>query len=134
MIQLNKKLVILYSAIILVAGWGGWWLLHDILHLTNIGLYPAIPAFFFVLGISTITILTHINRSNGRKVVNVYMILKLVKFILAAAAVLVLFLIAGENKKVLLLTFAGYYFLYIICEVYFYSQVEKTDKALQKNE
>lgn len=134
MIQLNKKLVILYSAIILVAGWGGWWLLHDILHLTNIGLYPAIPAFFFVLGISTITILTHINRSNGRKVVNVYMILKLVKFILAAAAVMVLFLIAGENKKPLLMTFAVYYFIYIICEVYFYSQVEKTDKALQKNE
>lgn len=134
MVQLNKKLMILYTAIILVAGWGGWWLLNDVMNVTNIGLYPAIPAFFFVLGISTISILTHINRNNGRKVVNVYMILKLVKFILAAAGVMVLFLVAGDNKKILLLTFAVYYFIYIICEVYFYSQTEKTDKALQKNE
>jgi glucan phosphoethanolaminetransferase (alkaline phosphatase superfamily) len=134
MVQLNKKLIILFTAIILIAGWSGWWLLHDVMLLTNIGLYPAIPAFFFVLGISTITILTHINRNNGRKVVNVYMILKLIKFILAAIAVLVLFLVVGENKKTLLLTFAAYYFIYIICEVYIYSQVEKTDKALRKNE
>ena len=132
MVQLNKKLIIFYTAIILAAGWGGWWLLHDVMLLTNIGLYPAIPAFFFVLGISTITVLTHINRNNGRKVVNVYMILKLVKFILSAIAVVVMFLTAGENKKPLLMTFAVYYFIYIICEVYIYSQVEKTDKVLQK--
>lgn len=134
MVQLNKKLIILFTAIILVAGWGGWWLLHDVMLLTDIGLYPAIPAFFLVLGISTITILTHINRDNGRKVINIYLILKFVKLILAAAIVVMLFLVAGENNKTLLLTFAIYYFVYIILEVYFYSQVEKTDKDLRRNE
>jgi Ca2+/Na+ antiporter len=134
MVQLNKKLIIMYTAIILIAGWGGWWLLHDVMLLTDIGIYPAIPAFFFVLGITTITILTHINRKNGRKVVNVYMIMKLVKFILAAATAVLLFIVAGENNKILLLTFAVYYFIYIFCEVYIYTQIEKTDKVLQKNE
>ncbi|MEA4936950.1 MAG: hypothetical protein VB102_09945 [Paludibacter sp.] len=132
MVQLNKKLIVIYTIIVLIAGWGGWWLLNDIIHLTNMELYPAIPVFFYLMGISTIMILTHINRENNRKVVNVYMILKLVKFLLAAIAVLVLFLVAEENKKALLLTFASYYFLYIICEVYIFSQVEKTDKALQR--
>ncbi|MDO9154095.1 MAG: hypothetical protein Q7U47_10390 [Paludibacter sp.] len=132
--RLNNKLILIFTAIILVSGWGGWWLLNDILHLPHIELYPVIPAFYFVLGTSMINVLTRIKRNDERKVVNIYMILKLSKFILSAIAVMILFFYAKDNSKVLLIIFACFYLIYIFCEVFFYSQVEKTEKAKKKNE
>ena len=129
MLKLNNKLIIIYTAIIIIAGWSGWLLINNVFRLDNIELYPVIPAFYFVLGTSLINVLTRINRSDERKVVNIYMILKLAKFILSAVVVLILFIYAKENSKALLLAFAIFYLIYIFCEVYIYSQVEKTDKA-----
>lgn len=134
MLKLNNKLVLIYTTIIIIAGWSGWFLLNNVFHQKNIELYPVIPAFYFVLGTSLINVLTRINRNDGKKVVNIYMILKLTKFILSAIVVLILFVYAKENSKGLLLAFAIFYLIYIFCEVYIYSQVEKTDKAQKRND
>jgi len=134
MLKLNNKLVLIYTTIIIIAGWSGWFLLNNVFHQKNIELYPFIPAFYFVLGTSLINVLTRINRNDGKKVVNIYMILKLTKFILSAIVVLILFVYAKENSKGLLLAFAIFYLIYIFCEVYIYSQVEKTDKAQKRHD
>lgn len=131
--QLNKKLFILYTIIILVAGWGGWGILHALPRQNNLSLYPVIPVFFYLLGIATIYTFTHINRDNPRKVTNIYMVFKLMKFILSAIFVVIILSVAKESPKVLLLTFAAYYFIYILCEVLIYSKIEKKDKAEKKH-
>lgn len=134
MAALNNKLVLIFTTLMIITGWGGWWLLNNVFQLKNIELYPVIPAFFFVMGTSVINVITHINRSDGRKVLNFYMVLKLMKFVLSAVLVAILYIYARENSKILLLTFACFYLIYIFCEVYFYSQVEKADKAKKKHE
>lgn len=134
MLKLNNKLVLIFSAIIIIAGWLGWWILYNVLHASNLYLYPLIPAFFFVLGTSVINVVTRIDRSDNRRVINIYMILKLAKFILSAVVVLIIFFYSQDESKVLLLTFAGFYMIYIVCEVYIFSQVEKVDKAESKHD
>ena len=131
--QLNKKLFILYTIIILIAGWGGWGILQALPEQNNLSLYPVIPVFFYILGVATIYTLTHINRDNPSKVTNIYLVFKLMKFILSAIFVVIIFTVANESRKVLLLTFAGYYFIYILCEVLIYSQIEKKDKAEKRH-
>lgn len=131
--QLNKKLLILYTIILLAAGWSGWGILQVLPEQNNLSLYPVIPVFFWILGVVTIYTLTHINRDNPRKVTNIYMIFKLMKFILSAIFVVIILSVANESPKVLLLTFAAYYFIYILCEVLIYSKIEKADKAEKRH-
>lgn len=130
--KLNNKLVLIFTFIIFAAGWSGWFLLKHVFHVGNIQIYPLIPAFFFVLGTSVINIVTHINRDNEQRVTNFYLMLKLGKFILSAIFVLIIYFLVTENLKIILLTFACFYLIYIFCEVFIYSQVEKAEKAQKK--
>lgn len=131
--QLSKKLIILFTIAMLVAGWGGWGILNVLDLEAGMALYPLFPVFFFVFGLVSIYTLTHMNRDNERKVTNIYLIFKLLKFVLSAIIVLLIFSGSGENRNTLLLTFAAYYFIYILCEVFIYSRIEKEDKARKRN-
>jgi len=129
----NNKLVIIFSLIMIVIGWGGWWLLSSVLKLENIDFYPIVPSFFFVTGISVINILTSLNRENARKVVNIYMIIKVSKFVLSAIMLIILYALLQDKAKELILTFGAYYFIYMFLEMYFFAQTEKSDKQNRKN-
>lgn len=132
--QLSNKLILLYTIMMLVAGWSGWGILHLLDLKTGMELYPLIPVIFFVFGVVSIYTLTHINRNNERRVTNIYLIFKLSKFILSAIVVVTIFSGGGENRNTLLLTFAAFYFIYIFCEVFIYTSIEKADKARKLNE
>lgn len=130
----NNKLLLIFTLAMIVSGWAGWWLLHSVLKLQNIELYPLIPAFFLVTGLSVINILTTINRDNARRVVNIYMAIKLSKFVLSAIMIFVLYTLLKDKAKELIFTFGGFYLIYMFLELYFFNQTEKTVKQSHENE
>ncbi len=129
----KNKLLLIFSSFLLIAGWFGYWLLDSVLKLEHTELYPLIPAYFLVTGLSVINILTSINRENERRVVNIFLAIKISKFILSALMILMLYVLLKDNAKVLIFTFGAFYFLYMIMELYFFAQIEKTDKLNRKN-
>lgn len=133
MYKTKNKLLLIFTLVILITGWGGWWFLYSFLKLENIALYPLIPSFFLVNGLSVINVLTNINRDNPQRVVNIYMIIKLSKFFLSAVMIIILYVLLKENAKELIFTFGAFYFLYMLMELYFFSQTEKTDKQNREN-
>lgn len=133
MYKTKNKLLLIFTLVILITGWGGWWFLYSFLKLENIALYPFIPSFFLVNGLSVINVLTNINRDNPQRVVNIYMIIKLSKFFLSAMMIIILYVLLKEKAKELIFTFGAFYFLYMLMELYFFSQTEKTDKQNREN-
>lgn len=133
MYKTKNKLLLIFTLVILITGWGGWWFLYSFLKLENIALYPLIPSFFLVNGLSVINVLTNINRDNPQRVVNIYMIIKLSKFFLSAVMIITLYVLLKEKAKELIFTFGAFYFLYMLMELYFFSQTEKTDKQNREN-
>ncbi len=133
MYKTKNKLLLIFTLVILITGWGGWWFLYSFLKLENIALYPLIPSFFLVNGLSVINVLTNINRDNPQRVVNIYMIIKLSKFFLSALMIIILYVLLKEKARELIFTFGAFYFLYMLMELYFFSQTEKTVKQNREN-
>lgn len=112
----------------LVLGWSGWIILKQASPEIYLGWYPYIPALFFGMGLFLIVVLEKINKDNPRKLVNVYMLLKLSKIVIALTIVLVYYFVIKENIRLFLLVFGVYYAVYLLIEYYIFYITEKKIK------
>lgn len=126
--KVSNKLVSIYALIMLVAGWGGSAVLKNIFPNLEFSWYPYIPAMFFVMGIVTIFILAKNYKLEGKKLVNLYMVLKLVKLIFAMGYVLGFYFIVRADLRTFGFVFGIFYAIYIACEFYIFYSIEKQIK------
>lgn len=118
----------LFSLVMLASGWGGWAILKNIFPDMQFSWYPYIPAVFFVMGISLILILAKNYKLEAKKLVNLYMIIKLVKLVFAMGYVLGFFFIVKADLRTFGFVFAAFYAIYIACEFYIFYSIEKQIK------
>ena len=126
--KLSNQLMSLFALSMLIVGWGGWGILKNLYPTETFTWYPYIPGVFFLMGISLIIILTRNYKKEAKKLVNLYMILKLVKLVIAMAYILGFYFIVRDNLRVFGLVFAAYYVIYIGCEFYIFYSIEKQIK------
>jgi hypothetical protein len=124
----TKSIQALFSLIILVIGWGGWFILKWVNPVMNINWYPYLPATFWIMGMLLTIILEKVNKDNARKLVNIYMLLKLSKLVVAMIMILILYFINKEDIRLILMVFAVYYALYLLHEFYIFYITEKKIK------
>jgi glucan phosphoethanolaminetransferase (alkaline phosphatase superfamily) len=126
--ELKRLFYLLFSAFILITGWGGWWLLQHIFTGSYFTWYPFIPSFFYLYGMIFINVLINSKKDNPRKLTNLYMILKLCK-ILASLLIAGIYLIAVKVQlREFSMVFITYYLLYMGLETYFFYRVEQVIK------
>jgi len=123
-----KSLLILFTIIMFIMGWGGWGILKQIYPEMNLNWYPYLPATFFVMGFVLIVVLEKINKDNPRRLVNIYMLMKLLKIVIALTIVLVYYFVVKENMRLFLLVFGIYYAIYLLIEFYIFYITEKKIK------
>lgn len=118
----------LFTTVMLVSGWGGWWILTAALTDSYFAWYPIIPLFYYIMGLLTIFDLTKSTQSTERQLVNKYMLMKIYK-ITAAIVIFGLYYFA-VNVKIMQFTsvFVSYYIIYLFIETYFLYMTEKTKK------
>jgi len=126
--KLSNTLMSLFSLVMLASGWGGWAILKNIFTDMQFSWYPYIPAVFFVMGISLILILAKNYKLEAKKLVNLYMIIKLVKLVFAMGYVLGFFFIVKADLRTFGFVFAAFYAIYIACEFYIFYSIEKQIK------
>jgi len=126
--RLRGYFVMLFTAIMLVSGWGGWWILTTLLPDSYFAWYPIIPLFYYIMGMLTILDLTKNTQDTERQLVNKYMLMKLYK--IAAAIVIFAVYYFAINVKIMQFTtvFVSYYIIYLFIETYFLYMTEKTKK------
>ena len=112
-------------------GWSGWFILKKTNPEMNIGWYPYLPVTFWIMGMILTTILEKVNKDNPRKLVNIYMLLKLSKLVIAMIMILIFYFLKKEDIRSILLVFAVYYALYLLLEFYIFYVTEKKIKQLK---
>lgn len=134
MTELKKKLNIILTLVMLLSGWGVWWLLKTLLPDTYFTWYPVIPCFFYIMGLVFIVVITHDYKENQRKLVNLYMIIKLCK--VAASLVLgtIYLIFVKVQIRDFSVVFIGFYLLYLGIETYFFYLAEEVIKKKKVNE
>lgn len=88
-------------------------------------LYPVIPAYYTLIGIVLLRALTVYKRNNPKKMINVYMMMRGIKFLLTVASVLVYVLLTDEHDYEFSITTVGFYFFYMFVETFIYIKFEK---------
>ena len=126
--SLANKLMSLFALIILAEGWGGRWILKSIYPTHELGWYPYIPVIFLFLGIGTIYVLAKNYKLESKKLVNLYMIVKLVKMFVAMIYILGFYFTFKTDLRIFGIVFAAFYATYIACEFYIFYSIEKQIK------
>jgi hypothetical protein len=75
--------------------------------------------------------LEKVNKDNPRKLVNIYMLLKLSKLVVSMIMILIFYFLKKEDIRLILLVFAVYYALYLLLEFYIFYVTEKKIKQLK---
>lgn len=124
----NKYLLYLLSTL-LVLGGGIGALLYYVFPAYFPHWYVGILAFIFALECGVVcTVVKRSEQLSGRKMVNLYMVLKGVKLLLSALFVGVYALCVKEGVKSFVLVYLLFYMFYIFLEVPFFSEVERRIK------
>lgn len=130
--SLRNKLAIIFTVSMLLSSWVIWWLQVSYFPATLIAAYPFIPLTFFISGIVLIEILYRMDKSNPRRLVNIYMILKFTKILIAAVLAVVYIFMLHVSIKPFIIVFAIFYMIYLFFETYSIYSVEKQMKKTIK--
>jgi len=132
--KLKKHLVIILTTVMLVCGWGVWLLFKNVLPASYFWAYPAIPSFFYIMGLVLINVITRDRKESQLKLVNLYMLIRLTKVgasILFGGSYL---LFVKEQLRDFSIVFIGYYLMYLGLETYFFYRVEEIIKKMKVDE
>ena len=126
--KLAKQLMSLFTLTILLFGWGGWVILKNIFPNEHFSWYLYIPIMFFLMGNLLIIILAKNYKLEAKKLVNLYMVIKLVKLVIAMIYILAFYFVVKDDLRAFGLVFAAFYAIYIACEFYIFYSIEKQIK------
>ena len=123
--HLKRRLNIILTVIILLCGCGVWWLLKTVLPNSYFDWYPVIPGFFYIMGLVFVTFITRDYKENQRKLVNLYMIIKLCKVAASLLLGSIYLIFVKVHLRDFSIVFIGFYLLYLGIETYFFYLTEE---------
>lgn len=132
--KLKIRLNTILTIVMLSGGCGVWWLLKAGLPTHYFRGYPVIPGFFYIMGLVFVTVVTRDYKENQRKLVNLYMIIKLCKVTAALLFVGIYFLVERVQMRDFIVVFMGFYLIYLGVETYFFYLTEENIKNKLTNE
>lgn len=124
----RSKFILILTAVILITGFGLKYLITEALPQYSFSAFTSIPVFFFLLGLGLIYMLTAINNTDGKKLVNKYMLMRVIKVLSSLAFLLIYWLINKREIKNFAVAFIVFYMIFLIFETWVYLQVEKKMK------
>lgn len=124
----RNKFILILTAVILITGFGLKYLTEYVMPQFKVSAFTLIPVFFYIIGLTLIYVLTGINPAESKKLVNKYMLLRVIKVLTSLAFLLIFWLINKAEIKNFALLFIVFYMIYLIFETWMYLQVEKMMK------
>lgn len=129
----KAKLLTQVLAFGLILGAGAGLLLYYVLPQFYPNWYLGIVFFFIAIELIAINFVVASSRkASSKKMVNVYMMAKVIKMLASLGFVVVYYAAVKENIKSFILVFIVFYALYLFFETYLFSKVEKELKEEKK--
>lgn len=117
----------------LLSGGGGAFVLHEALPGHYFAGYPLVPVYFFLFGLFDIYMFDSCRRHAPRKIVWLYLAMKVMKILVSLVLLLVYCIAVREEAQAFLLTFISFYLLYLIYETWFFFSFEVNRKRTKNN-
>lgn len=130
--KLTNQLMALTAVLQIVLGWSGWLILKSLYPEMSLFWYAYMPLLFALLGIVSIILFGKNYKMKATKLVNLYLLMKLVKFFVVGVFFLGFYFIVKENIRVFASVFAIYYAFYILLETFIFYSIEKQIKKESK--
>ena len=134
---MNKFILKLIISLLLfypVVGIAVGLVLYEYFPMHYFSLYPVIPSYFSILGTILFCALLYYRKNKPEKIVNVYMIMRGVKFLLTIGTILLFVTIYEDFEYEFSITTVGFYFFYIFIETYLFTQFERERVAKCKKD
>lgn len=129
--KLKQKLLISLTLVILTLGWGIAGIMTSLFKMELFQAYAYIPVLFYLNGLLTIILLLNSNIENDRKITNLYMLLKLLKFIFIGILAFVYLYFLKVDKSSFIIVVGIFYLFYIAFETYTFMSFEKEVKKIK---
>lgn len=127
--------IILHTSMVLITGGGIWWLTNCFFPNLLIDEYWVIPLFFFILGLVFIGQFPKaIFKKKRDKLVNLYMLMRMIKIFTSFVFILVYWFIDKQNIRNFAILFIIFYLMNLIWETYIYTRMEKYIKQKDNQE
>lgn len=122
--KLTKYFIIIHTAMQLITGFGIWILLKEFYPEILIKSYFIIPLFFYVMGLIFIYLFNHTSIDKPQKVVNVYMLLRMIKIFISGVIIFIYWLVDKPELRHFTIIFVIFYVINLIWETYIYMRME----------
>ena len=109
----------------IVIGVVGWLVVHHIFPQMKFNGYAIIPIFFYLMGVIFIWQFKVAPFHNSARIVNLYMLLKMIKTFASFIVIAIYWLIHTSYIKNFAIVFAIYYLISIMWETHIYLRMEK---------
>lgn len=128
MTKTKRNYLLQLSLLALLVGAAGGWAYFSAFPEHYFGGYPLIPLFFFLLGVFTISMTEMCRQRMPQKMLQVYLLVRVVRMLLAIMVMLVYGVAVRHEAKAFLLTFIANYLIYLIYDSWFFFALERDQK------
>lgn len=122
--KLTIYFLIVHTAMLLIMGFGIWFIINKFFPSIMIEHYYIIPLFFYLMGIIYISRLRRTPIDKPKKMVNLYMLIRMIKIFLSFMVILLYWLIDKPNIRNFAIIFVVFYLVNLIWETYIYMRME----------
>ena len=123
--KLVTNFIISHTIMFILSGFGMWIILKQFFPEIWINDYFIIPIFFYLLGLVFIWQFRHSPLEKPAKMVNVYMLMRMIKIFASFVFVLIYWFINKLNMRNFAIIFIIFYLINLIWETYIYTWMEK---------
>lgn len=134
MVNITKRNFIgLHTLFAILSAILGAVVLHFVLRGNYFSEYPIIPVYFYLFGLLSIYLFDECRLRTPRKLLLLYLVVKMVKLIFSILLIFIYYLVVREDIKTFLLTFLSFYLIYLIFETWLFFYFELNRKLKKKN-
>jgi len=119
-VKLKIKLFILVTTVYTAVGILGEIILSFLIPSEYFGLYPAISVFYWIMGLALTYSLDRCRKTNPDKLMNIFMFIKMIKFVLTVVFLVLYVSFEPEVKMQFSISLMCNYFIYSFLEMYIY--------------
>ena len=132
--KLAIQLIKVHTVVLLLSGIGVWYIMHLFFPDLLINTFFIVPLFFYILGLIFILILKKIPLDQPKRMVNLYMLLRVFKLFVSAILIAIYWFLNRDEIRSFAMVFIVFYLIYLIVETYIYTKVELFIKSVNRKD
>lgn len=130
----KRKYLIMLTAMSLICGIAGAFVLKSISLLCYFDAYPFIPIYFFVFGVVYIYMSERVRQNVRQKTLMWYVAIRMMKLMISVVTLIFYGVLFETHVKEFMLTFIVFYLIYLIFEISFFYNFERNEEIIEKGE